>query len=272
MFDLAVPQDDGLYTPVVGPWSAHKHHFLRRYVDAFTTAMRTKGWSGLHYLDLFASAGIERIENGPLDWGSPLIAAQARYQFSRLHCCELSKRAFNALSKRIARFPQPQPPQLIKGDANAKVNEIVKAIPPGSLCLAFLDPHGLHLHFETIKRLATQNADLIVFFPDHLDALRNWEIYDENASSNLDRVLGAPWRDEFKSAPLERRAEVLTNIYLGQLRTLGYTEFEFERISLPNGRFLYRLIFCSRAPAGGKIWRGISSKKADGQTTFNFDP
>lgn len=270
MFDLPAPQDDGLYTPVVGPWSAHKHHFLRRYVDAFTTAMRTKGWSGLHYIDLFASAGIERIENGLLDWGSPLIAAQAPHRFSHMHCCELKKQAFKALSARLARFPQPESPQLINGDANKTVIEIVKAIPKGSLSLAFLDPHGLHLHFETVKRLATQNVDLIIFFPDHLDALRNWEIYDEKPSSNLDRVLGAPWRDEFKSAPLVHRAEVLTRIYRKQLETLGYSQFEFERISLPTGRFLYKLIFCSRNPAGGKIWRGISARKADGQTHFPF--
>ncbi|HEY8747178.1 MAG TPA: three-Cys-motif partner protein TcmP [Tepidisphaeraceae bacterium] len=270
MFKLPEPQDDGLFTPVVGSWSAHKHHFLRRYIDAFVTAMRGKKWSGLHYIDLFASAGIEQIENGPLDWGSPLIAAQAPHPFSRLHCCELSKRSFKALSERMARYPQPQTPQMLQGDANLKVGEIVKAIPTGSLSLAFLDPHGLHLHFETVKRLASHNVDLIIFFPDHLDALRNWEIYEENPNSNLDRVLGAPWRDEIKDAPAERRAEVLSEIYIKQLRTLGYSEFEFERISLPTGRFLYKLIFCSRASAGGKIWRGISNKKADGQSTFDF--
>ncbi len=269
MFDLPGPLDDGLFTPVVGPWSAHKHHFLRRYIDAFTTAMRSK-WSGLHYIDLFASAGIERIENGPLAWGSPLIAAHAPHQFSRLHCCELSTKPFKALSNRIGRFPQIQPPQLIRGDANANVGAIVSAIPQGTLSLAFLDPHGLHLHFETVKRLASQNVDLIIFFPDHLDALRNWKIYDANRTSNLDRVLGSPWRDEFRAAPPERRAEILTNIYLKQLGTLGYSEFDSERISLLNGRFLYKLIFCSRAKAGGNIWRGISAKKADGQTTFDF--
>lgn len=270
MFDLQAPKDDGLFTPVVGSWSAHKHHFLRRYIDAFTTAMRTKGWSGLHYIDLFASAGVERIKSGPLDWGSPLIAAQSPHQFSQVHCCEIKKQSFDALTARLLRFPQPQQPQLVRGDANKEVGTIVQAIPTGTLSLAFLDPHGLHLHFETVRRLSEQTIDLIIFFPDHLDALRNWEIYDENPSSNLDRVLGAPWREEFKAAPPERRAEVLTRIYLNQLRTLGYSQFEFERISLPSGRFLYKLIFCSRSPAGGKIWRGISAKKADGQTSFEF--
>jgi hypothetical protein len=59
VFHLDPPEDDGLYIPEVGAWSADKHHFLRRYIDAFTTAMKGKKWDGLHYIDLFASAGIE---------------------------------------------------------------------------------------------------------------------------------------------------------------------------------------------------------------------
>jgi three-Cys-motif partner protein len=105
MFDLPSPVDDGLYTPEVGPWSVHKHHFLRRYVDAFTTAMTPKRWTGLHYVDLFASAGVERIKGtGKLDWGSPLIAAQAPHRFSQLHLCDEKRRAVNALTTRLERF------------------------------------------------------------------------------------------------------------------------------------------------------------------------
>src|SRR4051794_7888812 len=97
MFNLSPPEPDGLYTPTVGPWSAAKHHFLRRYIDAFTTAMREKKWHGLHYIDLFASAGVERIRGAGLDWGSPLIAAQAPNRFARLHFCEIKKRSYDAL-------------------------------------------------------------------------------------------------------------------------------------------------------------------------------
>jgi three-Cys-motif partner protein len=98
MFDLPLPVDDGLLTPEVGSWSIHKHHFLRRYVDAFTTAMRRKPWSGLHYIDLSANAGLERIkDSGALEWGSPLIAAQAPHRFSQLHLCERDKNRFEAL-------------------------------------------------------------------------------------------------------------------------------------------------------------------------------
>jgi three-Cys-motif partner protein len=273
MFNLSPPQDDGLYIPKVGAWSADKHHFLRRYIDAFTTAMKGK-WPQLHYIDLFASAGIERIEDNGLDWGSPLIAAQVPNRFTRLHLCELKKRPFDALQKRLEAFPQPRPPQVLQGDANDLIEDVITDLSPKSLSLAFLDPHGLHLKFETLRKLAKRKVDLIIFFPDHLDALRNWKaIYHGNLTSNLDMVLGTPtWRDRMGQTAREQWPEVLRQIYEQQIRSLGYVEFEYERISLPSGRFLYRLIFCPRDKIGGKIWRGISQKKADGQTTFDFGP
>ena len=77
-FELPPPEDDGLPTASVKSWSRDKHHFLRRYIDAFTTSMKDKRWGGLHYIDLFAGPGIERLEDGSLEWGSPLIAATIR--------------------------------------------------------------------------------------------------------------------------------------------------------------------------------------------------
>ena len=115
MLELRTPSDDGLYISKVGLWSIHKHYFLRRYIDVFTTGMKDRGWKGLHYIDLFAGPGIEKIKTtGALEWGSPLIAAQARFSFAQLHLCELKKNKFTALEKRLASFPQPEQPQLIR--------------------------------------------------------------------------------------------------------------------------------------------------------------
>jgi three-Cys-motif partner protein len=271
MFELHPPLDDGRLIPDVKPWSADKHYFLRRFVDAFTTAMREK-WPELHYIDLFAGAGIERVEDLGLDWGSPLIAAQAPYRFTRLHLCELDENKFNALEIRVGGFAQPQPPQLLCGDANVTVTEIVRLLPHRSLSLAFLDPYGLHLHYNTVEQLATRKVDLIIFFPDHLDALRNWETYySDDPDSNLDRFLGTDeWRARKAQSPPDRWVDVLREIYEEQLRKLGYTEIEYERIRRTDGRPLYRLIFCSRDKAGGKIWRGISQRSPDGQGQFQW--
>ena len=90
MFELLPPKDDGLFTPTVGKQSSDKHYFLMRYIDIFTTAMKGK-WKGLHYIDLFAGAGIEKLRGSEeLHWGSPMIAAKAPKPFDRLHLCELN--------------------------------------------------------------------------------------------------------------------------------------------------------------------------------------
>lgn len=271
MYKLPPPKDDGLYVPTVGEWSRDKHHFLLRYLDAFTTAMKDKGWAGLHYVDLFAGAGIERLQvSGRLEWGSPLIAAQTPVPFTNLHLCDNDERKYEALCTRMSRYRTDT--QILHGDANEKVHEVVKAIPEKCLSLAFLDPYGLHLHYETLKALARKRMDLIIFFPDRLDALRNWQFYKDNQDSNLDLVLGhgSEWRSQLEKYPIDKRAQVLRDLYVERIKILGYKEFEYERIYMKQGNPLYQLIFCSQHKVAARIWRGVAKKKADGQNTFVF--
>lgn len=269
---IPTPKDDGLYIPTVGEWSCDKHYFLMRYIDAFTTSMKEKKWSGLYYIDLFAGAGIERLKTSKeLDWGSPLIAAYARRPFDRLHLCDKKKRVCAALESRIAKVRPDS--QVLHGDANQKVHDVVRDIPTGALSLTFLDPFGLHLHFDTLQILSKLRADLIIFFPDHLDALRNWESnYLDDPDSNLDRWMGATcdWRAALNNAPRDRHAEVLRELYVAQIGTLGYTHFEYRRI-YAKGHPLYILILCSRSALAAKLWRGISHIEPDGQRTLKFD-
>jgi three-Cys-motif partner protein len=272
MPEIPTPTDDGLYIPTVGQWSRDKHYFLMRYIDAFTTSMKEKKWAGLHYVDLFAGAGIERLEESKeLDWGSPLIAAYARHPFDRLHLCEKSKREYSALKSRITAVKPDS--QVLRGDANQRVHDIVKEIPDGTLSLAFLDPYGLHVDFGTVKVLSQLRADLIIFFPDHLDALRNWgSNYLNEPNSNLDRYLGpaCDWRSPINNAPRDRHAEVFRELYVAQIKSLGYTHFEYQRI-YAKGHPLYILILCSHSALAAKLWRGTSQIAPDGQRTFRFE-
>jgi three-Cys-motif partner protein len=265
------PVDDGQCIPTVGQWSSDKHYYLSRYMDAFTTSMREK-WRGLHYIDLFAGAGIERLKiSRALEWGSPMLATRTRFPFSRLHLCEKSEVKYEALTMRVSRVRSNS--QIVCGDANERIDEIIREVPTkGTLSLAFLDPYGLHLEFETLRKLSDIRADLIIFFPDHLDALRNWEQhYLRDSDSNLDRCLGAgaDWRSSLDTTPTERLAEVLRNLYIEQIRSLGYCEFEHQRISM-KGHPLYMLIFCSRSKLAAKLWRGISDKESDNQRRLPF--
>jgi len=273
MPELAQPVDDGLLIPTVGQWSSDKHYYLSRYIDAFTTSMREK-WEGLHYIDVFAGAGIERLkESGVLEWGSPMLAAHARFPFARLHLCEKNKAKHKALTARISRIRSDC--QILCGDANERIDEIVREVPTrNTLSLAFLDPYGLHLEFETLRKLSDIRADLIIFFPDHIDALRNWEeYYLRNPDSNLHRCLGsgADRRSIMDTTPTDRPAEVLRNSYVSQIRSLGYCEFEYQRINM-KGHPLYILIFCSRSKLAAKLWRRISIKESDNQRRLPFGP
>ncbi|MGD2109390.1 MAG: three-Cys-motif partner protein TcmP [Phycisphaerae bacterium] len=275
MSELPPPENDGLYIPkAVGDWSRHKHYFLGRYIDVFTKSMQDKRWSGLHYIDLFAGAGVVRLRDSEeLDWTSSLIAAQAPTPFDGLHLCDLSRRRIEALEARLAALRPTSVVQVLRGDANQKVHEILRTISRRTLSLAFLDPYGLHLRFETIQTLSARRADLIIFFPDHLDALRNckYVYHDAPNDSKLDRFLGpnADWRAALNAAPQEKWAEVLRDLYRHQLQELGYRCFEYERIRARKHP-LYLLIFCSRHPTAAMLWRNIASTKPDGQRTLDF--
>ncbi len=275
MFELPPPEDDGLYIPKpVGEWSLDKHHFLKRYIDAFTTAMKGKKWSGLHYIDLFAGAGIVRLrDSGELSWGSPLIAAQAPNAFDGLHFCDLSRRRVKALQARLEALRPKSHFQVLRGDANQVARKIAGSIPERALSLAFLDPFGLHLSFETVRVLSARRTDLIIFFPDRLDALRNCKYlyHDAPNDSRLDRFLGAAsdWRTALDTAPQTQWAQVLRDLYRTQIQRLGYRHFEYERI-LARKHPLYLLILCSRHSLAAKLWRKIASIKPNGQRTINF--
>lgn len=273
MFDLSPPQDDGLCIPEVPEHSKYKHHFVRRYMDVFTIAMKNKNWAGLHYIDLFAGAGIEKLRTShQLDWGSPMMAAKVPHPFTKLHLCEDDPEKYSALKTRIN---QARPDsQVLHGDAKEKILDIIGNIPDRTLSLAFLDPYGLHLSLDTLKILAQKRTDLIVFFPDRLDALRNWAAYYlDNPDSNLDRCLGstANWRSRLNETPSDQHAQILRDMYIEQMqKELGYTNFDFERISTVRGQPLYYLIFCSHSEIGAHLWRKIAVKKPNGQRTFEY--
>jgi len=260
------PEDDGLPIPEVGQWALKKHHFLRRYIYAFTTSMRGK-WSRLHYIDLFASAGIVRIEGHGLGWGSPLLAATTAHPFSRLHVCERDEALCAALRERLKRAAQPEEPQIICGDANEVVGQIVAAVPRTSLNLAFVDPHALdELDFETLRTLATRRTDMIIFFPDLLDAIRNIEQYRGKPDSHLSRFMGTTaWERALENEPRENWPHVLFRVFRSQLESPGYSQFEEERVSRGDAKRLYKLVFCSADPTGAKLWRNVSKKHFGGQ-------
>jgi three-Cys-motif partner protein len=260
--------NDGLYMSEVGRWSKRKYHFLSNYLNMFSTGMKNK-WPQRHYVDLFSGAGLARLrDQGEIVVGSPLIAARVRDPFTKLHLCEADPKKFEALKQRISREPLATPPQLVHGDANRCIDEIVADIPPaGALTLVFADPYGLHFDFDTVRKLADRKCDLIVLLADNMDALRNWSAYyQHDPNSNLDRFMGEPgWRDVLKESPSERLAQNLRDRYCDRLRSQGFQFFGWERVVNDRNRDIYTLLFASSNKRGLDFWGKASATDEGGQ-------
>ncbi len=269
--------DDGRFMREVGPWAKDKYHFLGRYLDAFTTAMRNR--YRLHYIDLFCGSGLARIKGtGEVVAGSPLIAANLRFPFHHLHLCDAAPSNIRALKERLAEHDLLNPPIVLEADANEAIGELLSGAGEyQSLSVAFVDPFGLHLDFETIRTLAqSARADLIILFADSMDALRNLKLYwdDPEQASNLDRWMGTnEWRGALEGLGPEERGRTLRKFYEDRLSSeLGYEHFEQVFIENSRRREIYSLIFASKHERGAQLWRGIAEKGPGGQRTFGFGP
>jgi three-Cys-motif partner protein len=141
-----------------GAWAAEKLEFRRYYLGGaghggggFMKATQRAGGSAC--LDLFAGPGQVRLPTGELIDGSPLIAAQAMPSFSRLFWSDADPG--NAASLRAHRgdFPDRHI-DVLEGDANALIDGILTDVSRTQPALAFLDPEGSELAWETVRKIS----------------------------------------------------------------------------------------------------------------------
>ncbi|MCY2930107.1 MAG: three-Cys-motif partner protein TcmP [Planctomycetota bacterium] len=280
-----VPSSDGLPAREVGPWSKDKHYFLIRYMDAFTRAMKRKPqWSGLGYIDLFAGPGKCKIRGtGEEIYGSPLIALTSPRpgkSFDAFFFAEMSSHCLEAITTRFHSLRSQCIPNVYPGDCNEKVSALSKDLNSSFLYLAFIDPPGLDVHFDTIRALANQQRmDLIISFMDRLDLNRNMNTYLAQQQSKLDLFFGerSNWRHRFNnlgSWSAENVTRLSLEIYRDQLQQIGYGHFgepvrihgAGETAQTP----FYLLLFASKHPLGVQFWNETSSKDRSGNRKLPF--
>jgi len=274
--DDLVLGSDGLPVRKVGPWSQDKHHFLKNYMAAFTTAMKRK-WGGLSYVDLFVGPGLCRIRGTSKEIDAPpLLALEAPKPFDALYFVDKSADAIHALESRLRGHGSDIPAHTYVGDCNVEVDRLERDLSADHLHLAFIDPTGLHVWYDTLRKLTRRRkVDLIISLMDRLDLTRNIrDYYYPNQDSNLDRFLGmgAQWRYEFDSLPNQDAEHVsnwFLNLYQRRLRKIGYCHFGQPRRISGSGPF-YLLFFASKHPLGAKLWDETSGTDRGGQRSFHW--
>jgi len=281
------PRDDGLLMRETGAWAAEKLDYLARYIDVFETAMRKK-WPTRYYIDLLAGPGKNIVrDSGDVLLGSPLLALTTTYPFTGYFFADLSHENTTALQQRCAASPHSQRVDIRTGDCNDLVNDVVAHIKQDdwrSLNLAFLDPEGMELRWETVARLATvRRMDLIINYPQ-VGLNRNMrQAFGKADQTRVDDFFGdRAWREIYQDwqnsgAPLGLHRRLM-DFYKERLQELGYTEFrQVDQVGdeplIRNVRRrapLYRLLFASKHPLGHDFWHKVTHRDVHGQARLPF--
>jgi three-Cys-motif partner protein len=255
---------DGLLARSVGLWSKEKFRVVGNYMGIFTGSMKGK-WKGLTYVDLFAGPGLCVIEGtGEELRGSPLLALDTKKPFDTVLCVEQDGQARDALDRRIRRHERGNTAEVLPGDCNEIIGQVISKMPRGFLSLVFVDPEGVsRLDADTMRALADQRlfVDLIVLFPQGMSVNRNrWQWVGAVDDTPLDRVLGGR---EWRTNPTPEVAQ-----FMGLLRDVGFTFVQSAGRAFRNrrGAQLYYLVFASKSVTAVNFWEKIS--RDDAQPTL----
>lgn len=271
---------DGLATRPSGDWAKEKLSILRRCVSMFTTAMRNKRWAALNYIDLEAGPGKNSVGDGDdVFLGSPLIALNTTYKFDNYYFVEKDKNSFESLRRRVQTSSHFDRVKLFNGDCNIVIKSIVRDIhaieghsgPDGWPCLnlAFVDPEGLEIHWDTIALLGRETrSDLIINFSTSA-IIRNIRMWSQSPGATpLDTFLGTrEWCQTYAQLPNPRDGTAvrrsLLDFYAKRLGGIGYhtTGPDGEHIILNSkNRQLYSLICASKGKLGVNFFEKAAAK------------
>lgn len=255
--DYLRPVDDGLPMRVSQDYARYKLRALELYIQITNHAMRDK-WQNRAFIDLQAGPGKNRI-GSDIVLGSPLIAVTAPHAANRFYFNEMDMSLANALLMRVSGVGGAT---VLSQDMNTVVHNLsreVKSNRPTSLNIAFMDPEGLELSWETVASVAQiPRTDLIINFSSQ-GVLRN---HGAGNYQVIDSFFGSTeWKvvfDRNRSQP--RRA--LIDFYLDRLKAFGYrTDVDPDlppaEIVAKNSRNseIYSIIFASKHDLGAKFWR-----------------
>jgi three-Cys-motif partner protein len=280
-----IPVEDGEVMRSSGPWAEEKLDYLKRYIDVFETAMRSR-FSHRFYIDLLAGPGKNLVRNPKkILLGSPLLAITAKYPFTGYYFVDIDDLNIAALRTRCSAADQNYLINIVHGDCNSLVEKIVanvKRYDSESLNLAFLDPAGLELQWNTVAKLGTiRRIDLIINYPQNAISRNIRQAFESPNLTVIDQFFGSSdWRNIYKRYSKKPKLSSIhrefMDFYKSRLATLGYQEIKRDDETgdeplMHNAQKkvpLYRLLFASKNELGVKFWQDITKRNVHGQKRF----
>ena len=197
-----------------GQWTEEKLEILRRYLDAYTTALKNQGFR-LTYVDAFAGEGNWRPRSyASEDYedfrdmrdGSPRIALDIQDKpFDRFVFIEKDAERYESLNRLREEFPD-RDIEVHNDDANEAIPLFCNSLERYDRAVVFLDPFATAVSWDTVAMLSyTEKADCWILFP--LSAIARMMPTDTEPTpalaAQLDRIFGGRrhWEDFYQPSP-----------------------------------------------------------------------
>lgn len=281
------PEDDGLTARPSGDWAKDKLFYVKHYIDTFEKAMRSKPWRRRIYIDLFAGPG-KCIDRNSKEYflGSPLLSLTTEHPFTDYFFVDKNETDLDTLKTRSSHLSFANRIQFLVGDANKRVFDITEEIKKiddpfikgswPSLNLAFLDPEGLELEWNTVSELAKmKRMDLIIHYSQQGIKRMADRLCNSPSETKLDKFFGdRTWRNIYMNSKDGATGihRPLIDYYKLKLRQLGYVEVKDDEdvwteplMKNQKNAPLYRLLFASKSDLGVRFWKDITKINRSGQ-------
>jgi three-Cys-motif partner protein len=263
----------------IGIWSEIKLEIVEKYGSAYITAFKNSPRLKKFYIDAFSGAGVHiSKKDGSQIEGSPSRALKVMPPFDGYHFIDLNPKKTDYLRKTVGSRPHVH---IHTGDANhILTTELLPKIQYKNYtrALVLLDPYGLHLNWDVIRRAGQSKAvDMFLNFPV-MDMNRNavWKNAANAPADGLERMTKF-WGDDSwkKAAYAESRQASLFGAEIEkqgtaavvaafQERLKSNAGFEYVPDPLPmknsTNAVIYYLFFASQKPVAAKIIKDIFDK------------
>lgn len=272
-----------------GDWTQQKLEMLKKYLAAYTTALKDKPFE-LVYIDAFAGTGyreakskdvgkvqpfFELAEEEPQQFldGSARIALQVQPNFHKYVFVEKSPKRFKELVKLKDEYLKlADRIDLEEGDCNDYLQHICRDWNwRRRRAVLFLDPFGMQVDWETLEAVAgTKAIDVWIVFP--LSAVNRVFQQDgkipDSWRQRVDRIFGtSDWYEHFYDEKTEhtffgdtsrtRKVSTFTSIseyYNKRLKSIFAQVAENPRVLCNSRRSpLFLLCFAAGNPRGAPI-------------------
>lgn len=160
-----------------GIWTEQKLEVVRKYLNAYTIALKKQGFRKI-YIDAFSGSGFreeEPIQQENLQLfsndcseetvkpGSPLISLSIDIRFDEYHFIEVDKDYYDSLLRVL---PSDKRINSYNGDANKIIPEILDRCGKYDRVVIFLDPFSTEVKYKTLKAIAESKiVDLWYLLP-----------------------------------------------------------------------------------------------------------